>query len=175
MRRRPLSEEERALWDSVARSAKPLRKLARRTRIAPMTEKHEASGTAKPAPVRAALKPKPPAQPLAPMTRKERSRVARGRSEIDARLDLHGKTLAQAHAALRRFLAHQQAAGATLVLVITGKGRIGGEGRDTGALRREVPHWLALPEFRATVLGFEAAHAGHGGEGALYVRVRRGR
>jgi DNA-nicking Smr family endonuclease len=40
-------------------------------------------------------------------------------------------------------------------------------------LRRQVPHWLELPEFRTIVVGFEQAHIAHGGEGALYVRVRR--
>jgi len=45
------------------------------------------------------------------------------------------------------------------------------EGR--GVLRRQVPLWLALPELRRYVIGFEDAHVGHGGEGALYVRVRR--
>ena len=33
--------------------------------------------------------------------------------------------------------------------------------------------WLSLPEFRSLVVGFEDAHIGHGGEGALYVRLRR--
>jgi DNA-nicking Smr family endonuclease len=59
------------------------------------------------------------------------------------------------------------------VLVITGKGRIGGDERETGVLRRQVPHWLELPEFRTIVVGYEQAHIAHGGAGALYVRVRR--
>jgi DNA-nicking Smr family endonuclease len=180
MSRRSLSDEERTLWDSVARSAKPRRKIVRKTRIAAIETKIEVS-PAPAKPVRAAPKLKPNAEPtlvpppLATMTRKERSRVARGRHEIDARLDLHGKTLAQAHGVLLRFLHRAQNDGAAIVLVITGKGRMGGEGREAGALRREVPHWLSVPEFRTLVLGFEEAHVGHGGEGALYVRVRRGR
>jgi DNA-nicking Smr family endonuclease len=40
-------------------------------------------------------------------------------------------------------------------------------------LKRQVPLWLALPEFRSLVVGFEDAHIGHGGQGALYVRLRR--
>ena len=56
------------------------------------------------------------------------------------------------------------------MLVITGKGTAGGE---RGVLRRQVPQWLSLPEFRTFVIGFEEAHIGHGGEGALYVRIRR--
>jgi DNA-nicking Smr family endonuclease len=60
------------------------------------------------------------------------------------------------------------------VLVITGKcGRAGDAGGERGVLKRQVPQWLRLPEFRAYVVGFEAAHIGHGGEGALYVRIRK--
>src|SRR5262249_4997257 len=118
------------------------------------------------APVRA---PKPPARPepaLAPLDRREKQRVARGKAAIDARLDLHGHTQAEAHAALLRFLRHASDNGAKLVLVITGK---------SGVLRQQVPHWLDLAEFRALVIGFDAAGVRHGGEGALYVRVRRSR
>ena len=100
-----------------------------------------------------------------------RARVARGKEPIDARLDLHGLTQAQAHSALLRFLRNANARDARLVLVITGKGR----GGELGVLKRQVPQWLGLPEFRAFVVGFEDAHVSHGGEGALYVRVRRAR
>ena len=60
------------------------------------------------------------------------------------------------------------------MLVITGKGKMGAES-ERGVLRRQVPQWLGLPEFRSLVVGFEEAHIGHGGEGALYVRIRRAR
>ena len=80
----------------------------------------------------------------------------------------------QTHESLRKFLLDAQAAGNRYVLVITGKGKIGAES-ERGVLRRQVPQWLALPEFRTLVVGFEEAHIGHGGEGALYVRVRRAR
>jgi DNA-nicking Smr family endonuclease len=63
----------------------------------------------------------------------------------------------------------------SFVLVITGKGRASIADPERGVLRRQVPHWLGLPEFRSLVIGFEEAHIGHGGEGALYVRVRRAR
>ena len=115
----------------------------------------------------------PPPPPLSPLGRRLRARVARGKEAIDARLDLHGKTQSEAHAALLHFLRSAGARGARLVLVITGKGqRSAGEG---GVLRRQVPHWLRLPEFRVFVIGFEDAHIAHGGEGALYVRLRRPR
>ena len=106
--------------------------------------------------------------------------VARGKQAIDARLDLHGLTQSEAHSALLRFLRSASARDARLVLVITGKGSkelgVHGEGdRERGVLRRRVPQWLGLPEFRSFVVGFEDAHVAHGGAGALYVRLRRAR
>ena len=65
--------------------------------------------------------------------------------------------------------------GATFVLVITGKGRPSAAEGERGVLRRQVPLWLGLPDLRSLVVGFEEAHIGHGGEGALYVRLRRAR
>ena len=125
-----------------------------------------ATGSAPPA--------KPP--PLAPLDRKLKKRVARGRTEIDARIDLHGMTQSEAHGKLMRFLRCAQADGARMALVVTGKGstaRAAEHGSERGVLKRQVPLWLALPEFRPLVVGFEDAHIGHGGSGALYVRLRR--
>ena len=84
-------------------------------------------------------------------------------------------TQTRAHRALLSFLQRASSDGLTFVLVITGKGRAAGAESERGVLRRQVPEWLSLPEFRALVVGFEEAHIGHGGEGALYVRVRRAR
>jgi DNA-nicking Smr family endonuclease len=77
----------------------------------------------------------------------------------------------EAYAALLRFLERAQADGRRIALVVTGKDR----GGERGVLRRQVPLWLELPAFRALVVGFDNAHAGHGGDGALYVRLRRRR
>jgi DNA-nicking Smr family endonuclease len=179
-RRRALSEEERALWETIAKQVKPLRKKPRalKASTAPVEEVPagaRAAGSPKhPAAARPAkiLKPdKPP--PLAPLGRRERSQLSRGRKEIDARLDLHGMTQTRAHRTLLSFLQRASSHGLTFVLVITGKGRAAGAEAERGVLRRQVPEWLSLPEFRALVVGFEEAHIGHGGEGALYVRVRR--
>jgi DNA-nicking Smr family endonuclease len=113
--------------------------------------------------------------PLASLGRRDRSQLSRGRKEIEARLDLHGMTQARAHRALLSFLHRAHQDGLTFVLVITGKGKISGAEAERGVLRRQVPQWLSQPEFRNLVVGFEAAHIGHGGEGALYVRIRRSR
>jgi DNA-nicking Smr family endonuclease len=177
-RKRSLSEEERKLWESVARQVKPLRASPRLARPpAAGTEKPVAAPPAPPrtpSPVKISPPPKPHAPPLAPLGRRERAQLSRGRKEIDARIDLHGMTQTRAHRALFGFLQRAHHEGFSFVLVITGKGKLGAES-ERGVLRRQVPQWLALPEFRALVIGFEEAHIGHGGEGALYVRVRRAR
>ena len=175
-RKRALSEEERALWESVAKQVKPLRKHRAAKAQASQVETQAVAKPAvppKPIPARAVPAPKSP-PPLAPLGRRERSKLSRGKQEIDARLDLHGMTQTRAHRVLFSFLQRAHSDGCTFVLVITGKGKAGSDG-ERGVLRRQVPHWLSLPEFRALVVGFEEAHVGHGGEGALYVRVRRSR
>jgi DNA-nicking Smr family endonuclease len=176
-RRRVLSSEERVLWRIVTQSIAPLRADAE-----DLLEESEPvrapSAPPRPAPrpmktaAAPTVAPKPAPPPLTPLGRRMKQRVARGKQAIDARLDLHGLTQSEAHAALLHFLRSAGARDARLVLVITGKGRSEGE---RGVLRRQVPMWLGLPEFRALVVGFEDAHIAHGGEGALYVRVRRAR
>jgi DNA-nicking Smr family endonuclease len=169
-RRRVLSQDERVLWSAITRSIAPLRESGREPAIeaAPRAGKPAHAARHDEAPIPA--QPAPPS--LVPLGRRMRRRVARGGQAIDARLDLHGLTQAQAHAALLRFLREASAREARLVLVITGKGSRDGE---RGVLKRQVPQWLALPEFRSFVIGFEGAHIAHGGEGALYVRMRRPR
>jgi DNA-nicking Smr family endonuclease len=176
--RRVLSYDERALWTDVAKSIAPLR-------VQQQAASEDANDITVPQPaahipqfVKSIPQSPPSARPplLTPLGRRMKQRVVRGKQAIDARFDLHGLTQAEAYIALLRFLRTASARGAHLVLVITGKGsknldRRGGEER--GVLRRQVPQWLSLPEFRKFVIGFEDAHIAHGGEGALYVRVRR--
>lgn len=183
-RKRALSEEERVLWESVAKQTKPLRKKPRLAKtVHKAAQETEALPVAKPAAapppvnhakiVRPAIPDLPRAPPpLAPLGRRERSQLSRGRKEIDARLDLHGMTQTRAHRVLTDFLHRAHADGLSFVLIITGKGKMGAES-ERGVLRRQVPQWLGLPEFRSLVVGFEEAHVGHGGAGALYVRIRR--
>jgi DNA-nicking Smr family endonuclease len=177
---RQLREDESELWTGITRSVRPLRRA-----MPSLTNRATApeSVPAADAPARpdrahdgASHRTTAPPLPLAPISRRTRQKLARGAERIEARIDLHGLTQSKAHAALTRFLRDAQADGLRFVLVITGKGRarMSDEG-DTGVLKREVPRWLKLKEFRNYVLGYEAAHIGHGGEGALYVRLRKAR
>ena len=180
-KRRGLSQDERVLWSTVTRSIAPLRDGAREPDIEVepvVAEKpRPAARKARPgaAPAKPASSPPPPqlAPQLAPLGRRMRQRVARGKDKIDGKLDLHGLTQSEAHAALLRFLRQASTREARLVLVITGKGMRGEGAGERGVLKRQVPHWLALPEFRSLVIGFEDAGVKHGGAGALYVRLRR--
>ncbi len=174
-RRRKLSAEEHALWRGVTRSIPPLKRRRRQAEAEVEAEPAKPRKAPASAPVRAVPKPvraAPKEPPLAPLDRRSRQRIARGTLAIDARIDLHGRTQAEAHSALLCFLHRARDKDAKVVLVITGKGR-GFADTGRGVLRRQVPMWLALPEFRAYVVGFEEASIAHGGEGALYVRLRR--
>jgi DNA-nicking Smr family endonuclease len=175
--RRSLSREERVLWSTVTREVSPLHRLEP-TEDAPAERGlPDDAPSAAPAPA-AAKAPKAPAKAgtpaPTPLDRRLRQRLARGRMEIDARIDLHGLTQAQAHEALVDFLRTASARGARIVLVITGKGGAPRDG-ERGVLRRQVPSWLGSKVLREHVLGFAPAHVGHGGDGALYVRLRRRR
>jgi DNA-nicking Smr family endonuclease len=184
--RRPLTADEEHLWSLVVRNVRPLR-LGKRP-AADVRHKPGVRRATRPVTDRATPPPNPPplageeggspqrlpgAPALSPFLRKEKQKLARGNAAIDARIDLHGMTQAEAHGALRRLLHRAQASGAKFVLVITGKGAPDASRADRGVLRRQVPMWLALPEFRRYVLGFDVADTGHGGEGALYVRLRK--
>jgi DNA-nicking Smr family endonuclease len=195
-RRRLLSAEERALWESIARKADPLHKGR--------------NAVPQPAPVAQSPTPVRPVQvPVAlprfrvgsqvnhsrdhdlmaslaedmartpvSMHRNDLTRLKRGKRSPEARLDLHGMTLAQAQPALVRFIIGAHASGMRLVLVITGKGKDRDEPgpipRRLGALRHQVPQWLRMAPLGGVVLDVMPAHLRHGGEGALYVTLRRG-
>jgi len=183
---RKISDDERVLWREVTRSVAPLRrrraKIERAAAELAVVEKPEPprkrapSATKPPSIIHKVASPAPAPAPLMPLERRLKQRLARGSQGIDARIDLHGRTQGEAHAALLRFVQKCQAHGAKLVLVITGKGGTADVlYSERGVLKRQVPLWLRLPEFRSYVLAVEEAHSGHGGAGALYVRLRRAR
>ncbi len=177
--RRPLKTdhaEDIELWRSVARDIAPLpgrNPPADRGRLARNAAGTAAVQTAAPA---ALTKPLPQSTPPAPppldnfagVDRATAERLKRGRRAIEARLDLHGMTQAEAHRALFGFVGGSRTAGRRCVLVITGHGRIGG-----GVLKSAVPRWLHEPELRRHVLAIAPARPQHGGTGALYVLLRR--
>jgi len=201
MRRRPprnLNSEERKLWQKVAETAQPMH--ARRHSDTPKTEPVSPQKSKTPPTPRdpigafqvGALSPaKGSRHHLAPsiedavaaaqvqMDRKNYDRLRKGKMVPEAKIDLHGMTMSQAHPALVNFVMHNHGRGARLVLVITGKGKSADEGGPIpvrhGVLKHQVPQWLALPPLRGVVLQVTQAHQKHGGGGAYYVYLRRTR
>lgn len=188
-------EDDALLWKRIADTTKPL--PGRTVKVPAATARQRATKTSAPAP---AAPPKPsgrsaPPQPLKPpelrpgeakgLDRRTAERLRRGKFAIEARIDLHGQTQAEAHRALAAFIAGSHKAGRRCVLVITGKGgppgarKDSGEGvmpdRERGILRRAVPRWLNEPDLRPLILGFAQAQPAHGGAGAFYVLLRRKR
>jgi DNA-nicking Smr family endonuclease len=107
---------------------------------------------------------------FAGIDRANAERLKRGKHPVEARLDLHGMTQDEAHRALAGFIRGALADGMRCVLVITGRGKIGG-----GVLRAAVPRWLDEPELRPHLLAIATAQPRDGGAGALYVMLRRTR
>jgi DNA-nicking Smr family endonuclease len=166
--RRPLKAEERELWTRVTRLVRPLDPA---TAPPPTPEPASIAGLNE---SRSAPRPlrhePPPTKHLAPFERRLKQRLKRGLVKIEGAIDLHGLSVPDAHAVLTAFLLQARARRARVVLVITGKGRSRGA---AGVLRQQVPLWLKSPAMRESVLAVAPANAGHGGEGALYVRLRR--
>lgn len=110
------------------------------------------------------------------MDKKTFGKLKKGQLQPEARIDLHGMTVADAHGALAAFIFRSQTRGFRLVLVITGKGDrrdVGWMPVERGVLRRQVPEWLRLPPLASVVLDVAVAHRRHGGDGALYVYLKR--
>jgi DNA-nicking Smr family endonuclease len=177
MKRDPDVEDLR-LWAVVTSTVRPLKHslslVGREDRAAIGVGESDAS--AKPAkPAHRPRHPHPTVtahRPAAPETVEAglHRRLARGREALAARIDLHGMTQDAARAALAGFIRRAVDDGWRAVLVITGKG-VGGD----GVLRRRVPDWLAEAPIRDHVAGVSEAHRRHGGEGALYVALKRKR
>jgi len=162
-----LSALDLELWSAVTADVKPFRD--RPVVPKPASPSPARNADAAPAP-RPAASPQKRAEPSLIIDETTRRKLKRGRLDVDAKLDLHGLRQQEAHAALNDFLRRAQARGARLAIIVTGKGF----GRaDGGVLRRLAPLWLQGPALRDIVVGFGEASRRHGGEGALYVRLRR--
>jgi DNA-nicking Smr family endonuclease len=170
---RKLSDEDRVLWSLVARSATPLKgrktlqdgTMSGRPVGEPMPT---ASSMAKPA--EAAAAPPRRLHVAAALDKPTMEKLSRGKLPIEGRVDLHGLTQSEAHSLLLSFLQRAHANGVRYVLVITGKGFSSG---GDGILRHQVPAWLSTPPFRALVSSHDVSARHHGGEGALYIRLRK--
>lgn len=171
------------LWSEVTRTVKPLHARPQILDAPATTARLTAKTAAKPSPKPIAmpsysppLPPKPNDCPIIEPGLKRR--LKRGHLPIDATLDLHGMNQAEAQNAVSRFVTARQALGDRTLLVITGKGiKSDRSGRieQHGVLRSMLPIWLSAPGLAPLVSGLESAARGHGGEGAYYVRLKRGR
>ncbi|HYH17444.1 MAG TPA: Smr/MutS family protein [Azospirillum sp.] len=185
-RKRTVTADEQALWRIAMRDAVPMpgRTLAEAMTSAPPLA--EAPAEPKPPPAPPLPPPKPSKRtyvhvappPLLPgdtsaIDGRNADRLRRGKMEIDGRIDLHGMTQAQAHTALASFVHRAWHEGRRCVLVITGKGTFSGAGG--GVLRRAVPSWLGEAPLRPMVLAVQPAQPKDGGDGALYVLIKRRR
>lgn len=181
-----LTPEDRRIWSRVSGSVTPpkTRKAERVVEPGPRGRDPEAgprTGVRASSPRQAdPVRPQAPARPgvstrvvgrFAPeeLEPRRQRRLSRERESIDGSIDLHGFGRFEAEDQLRAFLISAQARGWGAVLVITGQGRRGG----MGVIRGSVREWLGAPALRSVVSGFAAAHRRHGGDGAIYVTLRR--
>jgi DNA-nicking Smr family endonuclease len=166
--------EDRILWETVARTARPLKGRDKPvflidTPDAQVSMSPSPPSNPKPLTTRHELKPIASAR-LHPIDRPTHKKIAKGRVDIEARIDLHGLTQSEAYGLLLGFLRRAHLRKLRHVLVITGKGSSMGS---DGVLRQAVPMWFTTPPFRILVNGYEDAARNHGGTGAIYVRMRR--
>jgi len=192
MRRpRHVSSEERALWDSVAGTAQALDPTRPVTAPKPFAKSVKVPVAPDPLPLfqigaKANLSRANDVLPAiadrlsrAPvnMDTKAFGKMKRGKLKPEARIDLHGMTMDQAHPELTGFILNSQAMGRRLVLVITGKGKLRDNGGPMpprhGILRHQVPQWMALAPLSQAILQVTPAHLTHGGQGAYYVYLRK--
>lgn len=187
---RGLTPEEQALWDQVRRTSDPLHKGKKPADPAPPPPQKlkqkplptfDIGSASKSVPVHNLAPSLPDDLASAPlnMDKKRFQNLKRGKIEPEARLDLHGMTLAEAHPELIQFVMGSAARGLRLVLVITGKGKHRDEPGPIptrfGVLRHQVPQWLRMAPLGPVVLQVTTANQRHGGTGAYYVYLRRRR
>ncbi len=155
---------DKPLWESYTRGVKPV--SGKKKAIPPVTPRRKKAVQEEPLPV--LLKDEGHPLPQTVLERKREKDLRKGALEIEARLDLHGLTQAQAFAALADFMRRNVRAGKRRLLVITGAGRDG-----EGVLRRNLKSWLSrLPEANS-ILAIREAAPRHGGKGAFYVLLKK--
>lgn len=182
MARRQLTHEEKQLWGRVAKTVRPMSgkrwiedalpemELAQSV-ASPKQPKSARATSAPPSPA-----PRPVRRPADYLDDSWEKRIARGQMAPDHAIDLHGHTLDTAHRHFNTALAAAIHHGARVLLVVTGKPRPGifmpGE-RARGAIRAEIGHWISSSPYADQIASVRNAHPRHGGDGALYVILRR--
>lgn len=187
---RPLAPDEAALWSKVMATVRPLRAVVRAKPPTPVPTT-AAPPTATPRPVEVKppkgrvpppRSPSPPRAPARPITAETLDggwdrRLARGTVSPDTAIDLHGHTLASAHGLLDAGLGRAIARGDRIVLLVTGRPPRPESERPhaRGAIRAAVADWLAASRHADRIAAVRGAHPRHGGAGALYIILRKGR
>ena len=185
MKKRDLSAEEQSLWRRTVRDVAPLKNSSgdilpagkgqvfrQPEKLFPEKKPSGAHGGGKTTPrVSAAPDPFGAGDPRADR------HVRRGRTPIDATIDLHGHTQVTARKTLLAFLINARLADKRCVLVITGKGAssddaLQARGFGSGVLRARLGDWLREEPFRDLVVRASPAHPKHGGGGAFYVFLK---
>lgn len=172
---RPLSPEERGLWEKVVASVRPLHAAA--------LSVDERSGAdvpkpdAKPAAAgrRRSAAAKPPPRLGQTLDASWDRRLGRGLVQPDIMLDLHGHGLDAAYGLIDSRLEMAIASGARVLLLITGKAPTAGSAADRGRIRAAVGDWLTASRHAADIAAVRGAHPRHGGAGALYIVLRKRR
>jgi DNA-nicking Smr family endonuclease len=178
---RGLTAGEQAAWSRLAHSVTPLpgRLLPPR----PVEPAAPAAAAPTPAP-RPATRPASPAGRTPPLAQAAGldagwdRRLAKAAIAPDFTIDLHGHTLDQAYARLHLGIGQAHAMGARLVLLVTGRPRPADpadRGTSRGAIRAKVLDWLAAGPHASDIVAIRNAHRRHGGDGALYLVLRRRR
>lgn len=168
VRKRNITDQEKELWQQAMKDVKRLDTTIHKT-----VKKVETKPTIQETPTLEDIAQKiSEARQLQPLDRNFLKKMKQGKVQVEARLDLHGMTQDQAFAALRQFIPSSYAQGKKILLIITGKGgmALGEDDRPKGILKQNVPKWL---QTFSEVLSVSAAMKPHGGDGALYVVLRR--
>jgi len=183
MKKRPLTEEEKHLWEHIKRDTKPLPDSGRMAENEKQKPVFISSPSLPSFPVTCSQSPTTPLAPghYANIDRNTADRFRKGKYPIDGTIDLHGMSREKAHIALSGFIRSHYERGSRCLLAITGKGvrkdmqADATQGIVRGVLREMLPQWLDEPGLRPMVLAFDSAKQEHGGSGAYYILLRRKR
>ena len=178
---RGLSAEEAAAWEKVAATVAPMHAAPSAVPTGPAPAPTKAKAAPKPVSVKRAPQPAPPSRSPASSQTLDGGwdkRLKSGAIQPDVTLDLHGHTLDAAYDRLMSGVAQARAMEARTILLITGKPRpVDPADRSTkrGAIRAKVLDWLAASSHHSAIAAVRRAHIRHGGDGALYIVLRRKR